>query len=421
MEEIPLGNDVDRKGGDNENDEQLNEVKALPEAGLNNEQQIDPIIVEEIATVESRMKGGMEELNNAELMKKLTNLLPGIDFKKSIKAQEIFVKGKRIFGESKSVLIEVFRRFAFIKNVSLIGCFLTDELFADLIEGLIILRHLQTLILSMNVLTKKSLKLIIDKFAKLPPEKCIQILDVRDNSINDHDGKLLYKHFRHTITELNGLQLQVIKGNTNESVLNMSNRKIRSCEVAIICCLLRESCPHIHILNLSKNCIEAEGLYVIADSVRKNTALAEIHLSHNPLTESLDGTDFSGVIEFMHALKETTRIRNVSVLDCGLPMALEDNILCAVAVNRSLEGVENPSYFPDCIESAAHKRAKERNFGESNRHIWGPSIRDVDYNFIEKTSMGDYGRVLVAGDHYSLPEFVPLREVHLRQAPRKKF
>lgn len=383
----------------------------------NNDDDDDSHVEESAGEPIHRKKGTLEDLSNVDLMKKLNNLLPGIDFKKSIKAQEIVISGKRIFGESKSVLLEVFRRFPFIKNVSLTSCFLTDELFMDLVKGLALLRHLQTLNLSLNVLTTNSLKLIIERFAKLPVENSIQILDLRDNAISDHDGKLLYKHFRHTIIELNGLRLQAIKSNIDDSVLNMSNRKIRSCEVTILCCLLRQSCPHIQVLNLSKNNIEAEGLFVIADSVRKNNALTEIHLSNNPLTESLDGYDLSGAIEFMSALKETTRIKHVTIADCGLPKTLEESILTAVAVNRSLVGVDNPTYFQDCVEAAAHKRAA-RYAKDTGKHIWGPSIRDVDYNFVDKTSLGDYGRVLVAGDNYSLPEFVPLREVHLRQQPK---
>lgn len=264
------------------------------------------------------------------------------------------VEGRKILGEETRVLLEIFRRYTEIQTVTIKKCFLTDEVFANLYtNGLTHLRHLKHLNLQYNVLTRLTTQLIVSAFIRI--EKKLLTLDIRENVMNEEDGKILIETFP-SILSLNGIPVQDIKedGSENYSIV-LPDTRMRISEVAIVCYLL-ERYKHIHGIDLSMNFIDSDCLLYISNHIEPLRHVFDIKLRLNPLTNN--GDDLSGVKEYTAMVQRNKFICNTDFTGGNLPLNYEESIERSMMVNRCLRGTKTGNLFQNYMNKLILEKEK---------------------------------------------------------------
>eukprot|EP01041_Mallomonas_annulata_P008078 gene8078-16576_t len=334
-----------------------------------------------------------------ELFERLTKIGRFEYEPKTNKNGDLSVAGKRIFGETWTTLKELIRRYPEIRRISFVSCYLTDVVFEELMEVIRPLDKLRILCLNSNLLTHKSIEMLISTFAMFPQGQKMKTLDLRDNHFLNTDGKLLYAAFP-LIVELNGIAIASNKlidiTLPKPKTLAFSSRNIKAFEVTIICCLLSD-CPHIQKIDLSRNSINSDGIKIIAQHLRENTAITSVDISHNPVTDSEDGRDLSGAKELLYFLKHSNVVCELSSGGCKIPVDLEHMLQCSVQVNRSVRGLKESGgrYFEDYIEGVATSRNPPPP--KDPLEEWTPSLH-VDVGFSARVNITHLSEIQTSAD-----------------------
>jgi hypothetical protein len=264
----------------------------------------------------------------------------------------IKIENKKILGEETRVLLEMLRRYTEIQNVSIHRCFLKDEVFATINNGLLGLRHLKRLNLQYNILTRTTVELIIESYIRV--EKKLISLDMRDNIINDEDGNNLIRSFP-TISRLNGIPISDIKvDNGKNHSITLIEHRIKLPEIAVICRMI-DICLHINDIDLSMNYIDSDCLKLLASHLEPPIRnIKSIILRLNPLTNN--GEDLSGIKYFTDVCKRNQYICHVDVTGGKVPSKFEESIERSCMVNRCIRGQVSGNMFSNfCLSKIVEK------------------------------------------------------------------
>ncbi|CAE7781913.1 unnamed protein product, partial [Symbiodinium microadriaticum] len=240
------------------------------------------------------------------------------------------VEGKRMLAEEIKVTLELFRRNTETQFITFKKCFMTDEILAQLAAGLKGLRHVKKLNLTQNALTRESTNLLIEIFSNA--SRKLQSLDMRENLINEEDSRLLYYAFQ-TIHQLNGVNLAVLKNDSEDRKYNLSDKGMTITEISVVCCVLKRYL-YLEDLDISKNLVTSECLEMLAATLLDLRNIKRITLNHNPLTNS--GQDMTGIKAIMNMLRENKSILYVSLEGGKVPAMLAQNIERSLMVNRCI-------------------------------------------------------------------------------------
>jgi len=244
------------------------------------------------------------------------------------------VVAKRLMGEDIDVIIEVLKRYTEVQHIRLQKCFLSDDTLQKLYDnGLHLLRHLKSLYMPFNMLTERSVNLVIEKFSKLGRQ--LQNLDFRSNSINEDSAEELYNAFP-SLHSLNEIQIYKSKSDLTNSTIDCKGLFMKLPEMKIIVCMLKSmgrAVSHLRSLDLSNNLISAKGLKLLAEGIRK-IPIRELDISYNPCTD--DDLDFSGIEELYLSVHREKYISNLYYEGVNFPEELVDSLYLSMQVNRSL-------------------------------------------------------------------------------------
>lgn len=292
------------------------------------------------------------------------------------------------------VLKELFNRNTEMQSITIMKCFLVDDTFASIMEhGIMKQRHLKSLNISGNALTKISMRLIYEHFGSRE-DRHLEDLDCRDNILSAIDIRDVYESLPR-LRALNGINLWEAR---TKMELDLSGKKLKVAEVSVVCCLCRESSV-IKKINLSMNHVDSDSLHVLANLLTSSEDVTALNLSLNPLTNN--GEDTSGAKALAKALQLNSDLVDIDVLGGKIPAQIEENIYRSVMVNRSVKGSQNPKAFEDYLD----KRYKDTAPPPPQYHLdgWMPSLQ-VDPAFLHSRQNAARNRTVEAhNDRIILP------------------
>ena len=243
------------------------------------------------------------------------------------------VVAKRIMSDDVDLIIEVLKRYTEIQYVKLQKCFLTDDLLVKIHEnGLKGLRHLKSLYLASNMLSGKSVELLVKEYSQLARQ--IINLDLRGNSLTEDDAEALYNAFPNVQT-LNEIQMYKYKRDLTNTEIDCHSLQLKLPEMKLIVCLVQQLGRRCHLatLDVSNNLISAKALKVLAEGIRL-VPVHEIDISYNPCTD--DDLDFTGVEAMYLSIHTAKFITNLYHDGVTIPEEYIDFLECSLKVNRSL-------------------------------------------------------------------------------------
>lgn len=290
-----------------------------------------------------------KDWSREELVEKLKKL-GSFQMDKSTGSGVFECVGKRILPEDIVLVLEMLRRFNEIQKITFKKCLLTDEIFAEICEGLKFLRHLRHLDLSTNLLTRTTLQLIISTFAL--NSRRLEHLDLRSNNLNDEDGRTLYRVFNNIIT-LNGISIAPTRGKLDTPSLDLTDQGLRICEVGILCSLLPD-CKQMCDVSLAHNSIDCRGLTYLVACLRVLPQLSKLDLSFNPLTFPDD--NMSGMEQLVLVCRQRKQLHYLKLEGIKVPELMLTKIEHSLMVNRSIHAAQYSGAFD---KFAARKLAEK--------------------------------------------------------------
>jgi hypothetical protein len=290
-----------------------------------------PVIEKRAARKQGVGGGGMEpeEWSKEDLMEKVARFAV-YEIDRASGCGSFKVEGKRMLGEEMKVTLELLRRNTETQLVTFKKCFMTDETFAVLAEGLKNLRHVKRLDLTQNALTRESVNLIINMFKEAVRK--LQHLDLRENLVNADDVRACYNAFP-TIHSLNGVNLAVLKNDSDDKSYTLCERQMTITEIAVVCCVLKRYI-YLDTLDISRNVVNSDCLEMLAQTLLPLRNIKTVILDYNPLTNG--GENVAGIKAFMDMLRENKSILHVSLAGGKVPSHLAENIERSLMVNRCL-------------------------------------------------------------------------------------
>jgi hypothetical protein len=275
-----------------------------------------------------------EEWTREELMEKVKRFA-SFEVDRSDGSSTLVVQGFRLMDDELKILKELFRRSTEIQSITLKRCFMTDETLETLYnDGIMVLRFVKRLILTQNALTRRTTELLIAALGNA--NKPIEVIDLRDNLVNEEDLRMLYRVFNHGLHYLNGIDLIQFKTEKADRCMDCHDMKLTITEVSVVCCVL-EAHLGLESLNLSHNSVDSNCLKLLSATLSELTNIHHIDLSNNPLTNGAE--DFTGIISIMNMLRMNQYIYTMDVSGEKVPARILENIARSCMVNRSLESV----------------------------------------------------------------------------------
>lgn len=240
------------------------------------------------------------------------------------------VEGKRMLGEEIKVALELLRRNTETQFVTFKKCFMTDETFAALAEGIRGLRHVKRLNLAQNALTRDSVMLIIAMFKEAI--RTLQHLDLRDNLVNESDIRACYYAFP-TIHSLNGVNIMTLKSDSDDKSYTLCDKQMTITEIAVVCCVLKRYI-YLDTLDISRNVVNSDCLELLAETLLPLRNIKTLIMKFNPLTNG--GENMTGIKAFMEMLRVNRSILHVSLDGGKVPAHIAENIERSLMVNRCI-------------------------------------------------------------------------------------
>lgn len=285
--------------------------------------------------------------------------------------------------EDVQVLLEIMRRVTEIQTVNLSGCGLTDEVFKQLLNpGLVGLRHLKELRVQSNLLTSVSVDAIVQSFSKI--SRKLVLLDMQFNSLDFEDGRNLFSHFSSSITELSGFPMGTIMQEASVmEVLEVSNKSLRLAELGIVCGLM-EQLKKLTTVNIASNRINALGLSLFVQTLKKVKHVVNIDISNNPVTD--EEKDFIGVAALLAFAKSSTQLQRVTCAGVLKDNSKEESALThSLMANRSVLGHTDGSHFNKFAMALIERTARPSRRDQLAQ--WQGQVNQLDLEFIKNNSV----------------------------------
>ena len=267
------------------------------------------------------------------------NMFANLKFDRSNGTAQFTVQNMRMMGEQLEIVLELFTRFSNIDSLTFKKCFITDDIFIDLLEKIKGLRNPRKLIFPLNGLTGDSVKLVCKAFTTTKNSKRnIDEIDFRENNIDNEDGMTLYRSFKDTIRTINGIPIQKFKEIRN-TTLDLSNKKLKLPEVGIAMGLLKDN-EHIKYVDLSYNYIDAVGAKTIANTIPLLKGVTHYKLNNNPSMTN-NGEDEEGIEMLQHCVHESNRICLMDLTFTGADKTIIERANRSSSVNRCVQAARD--------------------------------------------------------------------------------
>ena len=230
-------------------------------------------------------------------------------------AKTLIVKDELFIVDSIQALSDVISRNKVLKKISLINCYLTDNIMKIIGCGIAQNEELICLDLTNNRISDIG---IIELFTALYINVTIQEINLSGNNISNegayHLSELLRANISLTCVNLSNNLIEkegceyISSSLTDSSLieLNLGNNKIGDIGAKYLSEGLKNN-KSLRKLSLQKNEIGSEGLTYLCDSFSNNSSLEDLNLQDNFI-------DAKGVISLVNVLKEH---KNLSRVDLG--------------------------------------------------------------------------------------------------------
>ena len=313
------------------------------------------------------------------------------------------MNGKKLFGDIMLTLRELFHRFAEIELILLRNCFITDELFIEIVDLIKESQSLENFHVPFNYLTQKSVLAFIDAFSGKYLSINLRSIDMRDNQLTADDSIQLYHAFQN-IQKLNGISIWAIRRNREIDSIQLSNSQLKLAEISVLQQLITEA-RHIKRLDLSRNLLDASCTKIIGSIVQNCPNITSIDISNNNLISTEEGTDLEGLNMILSGLKSSKTLLHLNITGCKVPSFYIEHFECSTQVNRRLHARKTSSNpFRDYIQQEAKARAEPLPTDHFLK--WTPKLV-VDKNFSNREEKRrPNSRVEVIGDSIVLPAYV---------------
>lgn len=383
--------------------------------------------------------------SRAELLSKIRIFAIFTEDIKTNNGKLIINNNYNLLSDDIIVINELLLRSTEITIINLNNCNLDDNIYLQLHQNLLNLRHLQELYLNSNLLTHLSMKHICKDFSKKITRNLL-ILDMTNNiNLTFHDGCYLYSSFYKNINILNNLLIKNILDNNIEN-LNFSNKQIKSCELGIICQMCCSNhLSHITSLDLSINFLTSYDLsylitylnkmgnYLISLDLSRNsyitmnnynattstttTSTNYDHNNHNRnnnnnnvnsnnLKDKDKDKNYQGINDLLSYLKLNTRLQYVNIDDNMLSEDIVNKVIHSSMVNRIITQRNQQSSLSQLLPQQHHddsqhhhhytadqlfesylskliiQKAKPDPSSHEEMFRWKPSINVIDRNFV---------------------------------------
>ena len=309
-----------------------------------------------------KKKGGKDEdrppseWSREELLDSV-NMFANLKFDRSNGTAQFTVQNMRMMGDQLEIVLELFTRFSNIDSLTFRKCFITDDIFIDLLEKIKGLRNPRKLIFPFNGLTGDSVKLACKAFTTTKNSKRkLDEVDFRENNIDNEDGMTLYRSFKDTIRIINGIPIQKYKDIHNK-ILDLSNKQLKLPEVGIAMGLLKDN-AHITSVDLSYNYIDAVGAKTIASTIPLLKGVTHYKLNNNPSMTN-NGEDEEGIEMLQHCVHVSNRICEMDLTLTGADKLIIERANRSSSVNRCVQAARDSrnDRFSDFISARLdHKR-----------------------------------------------------------------
>jgi hypothetical protein len=327
------------------------------------------------------------------------------------------------------VINELLLRSTEITIVNLNNCYLDDNIYLQLHQNLLNLRHLQELYLNSNLLTHITAERICKDFSKKNTRNLF-VLDMTNNiNLTFHDGCYLYSSFYKNINILNNLSIKNILDNDIQNLF-FSNKQIKSCELGIICQMCcSKHLSHIASLDLSMNLLTSHDLsylisylnkmgdYLISLDLSRNsyitrntTTITNDNNYNNNLKDKDKDRNYQGINDLLSYLKLNTRLQYVNIDDNMLSEDIMNKVIHSTMVNRIITQRNQKPVLSQLLSQLSHsqqqqqqqqqqqyddhqlfesylskliiQKAKPDPSSHEEMLRWKPSINMIDRNFV---------------------------------------
>ena len=328
------------------------------------------------------------------------------------------------------VINELLLRSTEITIVNLNNCYLDDNIYLQLHQNLLNLRHLQELYLNSNLLTHITAERICKDFSKKSTRNLF-ILDMTNNiNLTFHDGCYLYSSFYKNINILNNLSIKNILDNDIQNLI-FSNKQIKSCELGIICQMCcSKHLSHITSLDLSMNLLTSHDLsYLISYLNKMGDYLISLDLSRNSYitrnTTTITATttndnnynnnlkdkdkdrNYQGINDLLSYLKLNTRLQYLNIDDDMLSEDIMNKVIHSTMVNRIITQRNQRPLLSQLLSQLSHSQQQQQQQQHDDHQLfesylskliiqkakpdpssheemlrWKPSINMIDRNFV---------------------------------------
>lgn len=297
---------------------------------------------------------------------------------------ELIIEGKRLMAEDVAVIGELFKRNTEVHSVKLLNCGVSDDIFRQLLSGLGALRHLKHLILTQNLLSSISVKLLVDNFAN--KDRTVEHLNLRGNSsLTFKDGEALFRNF-YKSKVINGIDIDLIKSGATKGVIDVSDAQIRVCEVGVICGYLESvntMVAPINELRFVKSNVNSSVLAAIVQVLEVRPCITSLNIASNDVTNG--DTDLSGLNTLVEFVQRSKQLKYLNIDNIPMLAETKEILQQSMQVNRSLFGLEDGNYFSKFCKSLITKTAKPEQI--STLIEWKPTMDGIDVEFVRRNHL----------------------------------
>lgn len=319
-----------------------------------------------------------------ELLMDRCRLFSKFETNRNTGSGSLTVNNTRLMGETLEIVLEVLTRFVEVQHVTFRKCFVTDEILEEMIEVLHGLQHLKTLALPYNALTSAAIKPICTAFFN--KKRKLEVLDLRENQLDEHDGEELYKTYKGILLELNGVPIKPFKNDMSKTKLDLKLHQLKLPEMAVICGLLKE-CINIREVDMSNNYFDASAARLLAATIPFSPGLRVVDISKNPLTNK--GKDEDGVLQIVDSVVRLDKITSMNIRDCGADDELVTKVERSASVNRSVHATKSStnSYFTDFIRSRIDTGKLSESPSDPYTDYEPPFEMDLDFTKFQRLNL----------------------------------
>lgn len=291
------------------------------------------------------------------------------------------MQNQRVLGESLEIVMEIFRRFPEIQHITFKKCFVTDDVLVELLESMQGMQHVKTLALPFNALTPVATELICRTFGM--KKKQLEVLDLRENQLEEADGHMLYRTFKQSILMMNGVTVKPLLKDIHMRELDLRASQLKQPEMAILCGVMKEAL-HLRDIHMSNNYFDASCALCLAKTIPFAKGLRSIDLGNNPLTNR--GKDDSGAEALVEVVCRLDQITRCNIRNCGIDDTICDKVERSASVNRAVHATKPMinSYFTDFIKSRINTGKLSEQPENHWLHFDPPFKTDLEFTRMEK-------------------------------------